>query len=196
MYSVLEIITEWEQNSDPTRTLDFFGMYLRKLPHLPTHVQSLNCRENCLKKLANPLPAGLVNLFCAGNRLSCLPSLPIHLKILFCSNNRLVSLPPLPFGLNSLYCWNNRLRTLGPLPDTLITLHCWGNDLLIIPDTWPKNLVSCVLSNADHKHTWQHSWRCMVFKKHASARAQCVLALKNQGTLKMTFRICTILSFV
>lgn len=72
-------------------------------------------------------------LYCTGNQLIHLPSLPTHLDTLVCFDNLLVDLPSLPAGLFRLDCGSNAITHLPSLPAGLNWLNCSYNPLAGLP---------------------------------------------------------------
>jgi len=83
-------------------------------------------------------------LYCYGNNLTSLPTLPQNLEELSCYYNELTSLPTLPQKLKKLSCFNNKLTSLPTLPQKLKDLSCSYNELTSLP-TLPQNIeeISC-----------------------------------------------------
>jgi Leucine-rich repeat (LRR) protein len=126
---------------DPTlEHLECWNNKLRALPNpLPPALKHLNCRDNELRALP-PLPSGLEYLCCGFNdSLKELPTLPSTLKDLRCFNNGLTTLPPLPPTITIIFCQDNKLTQLPPLPEGLKYLQCTDNKLTTLPPL-PKSL--------------------------------------------------------
>ena len=98
------------------------------MPALISDLIELYCDGNQLTCLP-PLPSSLINLLCAHNQLTCLPPLPPNLKELYCDHNRLISLPELPQKLKSLSCENNHITSLPLLSKYLLWLDYNNNPI-------------------------------------------------------------------
>nr|MBK9650177.1 T9SS type A sorting domain-containing protein [Bacteroidota bacterium] len=92
----------------------------------------LYCNGNQLTSLPT-LPDSLISLNCSDNPLTSLPNLPSSLTGLGCGDNQLTSLPTLPNSLLELQCQNNLLTSLPALPNSLIYLICYANQLISLP---------------------------------------------------------------
>ena len=88
----------------------------------------------------------LTSLYCYGNSLTNLPTLPNSLNYLSCTSNSLTSLPTLPNSLNWLYCSNNLLTSLPALPNYLSKLYCSYCSLTSLP-TLPNSLTELFCSD-------------------------------------------------
>ena len=106
---------------------------------LPEGLTELCCGGNRLTSLP-PLPSTLTKLYCENNQLRELPPLPSSLVLLHCGSNQLSSLPSLPPSLTHLNCPYSKLDSLPPLPPTLTNLYCWGNQLTRLPPL-PQSLT-------------------------------------------------------
>jgi Leucine-rich repeat (LRR) protein len=102
--------------------------------------------QNLLQLLPQFLPLGLTHLYCDGNLLTSLPTLPSSLKSLSCFKNQLTGLPDLPDGLESLHCNNNLLTVLPDLPNSIKEFSCENNQLEELPKL-PINLEFLDCSN-------------------------------------------------
>jgi len=174
----LHRIMTWEDEyeDDPAlgvETLDLSGLGLKTLPPLPDGVRILNCSNNLLETLGedyDSLPRTIIMLDCGNNRLTALPDpLPPYLYTLDCENNRLTRLPPvlpntierlcmdynqitelpaaLPSVLEMLSVDNNLLTELpAALPATLRLLYANKNRLTHLPPDLPRGLTSLMVS--------------------------------------------------
>ena len=85
-------------------------------------------------------------LFCLGNQLTSLPTLPSNLTTLECSNNQIATFAKLPENLLHLSCRNNMIVDLDTLPANLKTLNCARNQLSSLP-TLPETLTQLLCTN-------------------------------------------------
>lgn len=96
-----------------------------------TSLEYLYCSGNWLTELPT-LPESLTNLYCSNNQLTNLPTLPASLTYLRCSGNRLTELPANLSQLDNLWqidCSENLLEELPELPANLQYLYCNNNKL-------------------------------------------------------------------
>ena len=103
-----------------------------------TKLQTLYCGGNLMIGLPS-LPNTLTYLDCEDNLITSLPTLPNTIFNLYCSYNLLTSLPNLPNTLTYLICKNNYLVSLPTLPASVSTLNCQNNQLTHLP-TIPSKL--------------------------------------------------------
>lgn len=129
--------------------------HLTSLPSLPASLSTFDCSNNPLTGLP-PLPSSLqflgvsnivggapwlsgttlpnlLSLFCEGDSLTALPTLPASVTDLVCGRNKLTGLPALNRAMTRLSCNNNLLTSLPRLPDSLFMLDVNGNDLFCLP---------------------------------------------------------------
>lgn len=97
-----------------------------------TNLTTLYCPGNQLTSLPT-LPSKLFSLQCVNNQLTSLPTLPSTLNDISCTNNKLTALPALPASLTTLSAENNQLSALPALPASLVRLYCGGNKLTSLP---------------------------------------------------------------
>jgi len=112
------------------------GKGLAVLPKLSPSLKVLNCNDNYLLWLPEPLPPTLEELYVSGNQLRRLPTLPKTLKILFCASNFIDELPDLPDELEVICCNGNVLTRLPELPVSLKQLDCDENQLEDLPELY------------------------------------------------------------
>ena len=106
---------------------------LVSIPVLPPNVIEINCSNNPIDALSEPLPQGLLTLICCNCYLEGLPELPISLIHVECEHNVIRELPELPHGLRHLLCLDNMLERLPELPVSLIELDVDHNELSELP---------------------------------------------------------------
>ena len=175
----LHRIMTWEDEyeEDPAldlEALDLSGLGLKTLPPLPAGLRVLNCSNNLLETLGedyDALPRTLIMLDCGNNRLTGLSDpLPPYLYTLDCENNRLTRLPEvlpdritrlcmdynqitelpaaLPSALEMLSVDNNLLTELpAALPAALRLLYANKNRLTHLPRDLPRGLTSLMVSH-------------------------------------------------
>jgi len=73
--------------------------YLKEFPNL----KSINCQNNIIDELEEPLPVNLTRLCIYNNKLKKLPKLPEKLELLTMMNNEMEVLPELPLSLKWLF---------------------------------------------------------------------------------------------
>lgn len=73
--------------------------YLKEFPNL----KSINCQNNIIEELEEPLPVNLTRLCIYNNKLKKLPKLPENLELLTMMNNEMEVLPELPLSLKWLF---------------------------------------------------------------------------------------------
>lgn len=153
----LRRIVEWEEQyaEDPANvieTLDLSGLGLKTVPPLPEGLRWLKCENNLLETLGDDydsLPRSLISLECGNNRLTGLPDpLPPYLYALDCENNRLTRLPEvLPDTITRLYIDRNQITELpAALPVALEMLSADNNLLTELPAALPATLRSLYVS--------------------------------------------------
>ena len=79
-------IDEWVREGDNTKKLNLADLGLTELPPLPEGLTQLSCDGNKLASLPS-LPEGLTNFYCRGNQLTLLLSLPEALTTFVCYDN-------------------------------------------------------------------------------------------------------------
>uniref|UniRef100_A0A6C0HLY0 Uncharacterized protein n=1 Tax=viral metagenome TaxID=1070528 RepID=A0A6C0HLY0_9ZZZZ len=147
----LHRIMTWEDeyDDDPAmgvETLDLSGLGLKTLPPLPDGVRILNCSNNLLETLGedyDSLPSTIIMLDCGNNRLTALPDpLPPYLYTLDCEDNKLTRLPAvLPHTITRLYADRNQITELpAVLPENLEMLSVDENLLTELPEALPATL--------------------------------------------------------
>jgi hypothetical protein len=72
---------------------------LKEFPNL----KSINCQNNIIEELEEPLPVNLTRLCIYNNKLKKLPKLPEKLELLTMMNNEMEVLPELPLSLKWLF---------------------------------------------------------------------------------------------
>lgn len=120
--------------------------------NLPPRLIELSCAGNKLSSLPNDLPETLRTINCSVNHITKLPdTLPNGLKILICHNNPLTVLPEnLPRELKDLVCCDCLLLSLPDnLPEGLVTIDCGGNKLKDLPKKLPPKLEVLLCTNND-----------------------------------------------
>lgn len=127
--------------------LEIFGTNITNLDGIQyfSNLEELYCQGNQITNIPS-LPPNLLDFSCAGNQLTSLPPLPESLMFLDCYDNQLLTLPPLPPTLSDLLCQNNQLTTLPPIPASLNFLICSFNQLTEIP-TLPASMGVLLVDN-------------------------------------------------
>jgi Leucine-rich repeat (LRR) protein len=149
--------------SEDILTLDISYKDIKSLSDLTRfkNLKTLYCSGNQLTSLPT-LPQNLEVLYCSNNQLTSLPTLPQNLEVLYCSNNQLTSLPTLPKNLKELYCSYNQLNLLSSLPQNLKFLHCYNNPIY---EVVKKNSFIKVKKNLRIVNNFRHLYYCLQFKK-------------------------------
>ena len=88
----------------------------------------------------------LTTVYCAGNGLTFLPTLPDTITYLDCRNNQIASMVNVPSVLQYLYLTDNQLTTLPALSGSLYVLEASNNNLTTLP-TLPSSLNQFDCSN-------------------------------------------------
>lgn len=100
-------------------------------------------------------------IYCSGNKLTSLPTLPPTLEFLVCPYNELIFLPILPEKLKVFECYNNKLAYLPTLPNHMIEFNINNNPIVEIIYNGNFNILK---KNIDIVNNFRHLYYCIKFR--------------------------------
>ena len=139
-----------EAPAKQTRSIRLLHLGLSTLPPLPADLLVLSVAFNRLTVLPEHLPQGLQELNVSHNHLTALPEhLPQALQKIYGYSNQLIALPEhLPQGLQMLDVRSNALTALPEhLPQALQRLDVSVNQLTALPKNLPQSLQVLTVFN-------------------------------------------------
>lgn len=134
--------------------LDISNNLFTSMPLINDSIYSITVSNNLISQIDTLPNIRLQILYCEGNLLTSVPTLPATLNWLNCSNNPITELPKLPNSIMGLDCLNNPMICLPILPDSLMWLHAYGSNITCLPNIPQYSFfqsdigyVTCTLGN-------------------------------------------------